>query len=170
MKSTEGCREQVKAAESHVMRSATEVSEGEASLGASQNHRAQVAQKLQQLEAGIAELTEQIRTMETRREAEAGKVRIAKTHHEDATVKEHKSDERLSALRKSEEDARVSLEECRQKVKNQQRSCLDIETQMETSRELLTLQRGSLADIQETIDHLTGGMATEDEKTDSLLF
>lgn len=169
MESTEGAREQVKAAEGDVMRAATEVSEGESSLGSAQNHRAQVVQKMQQLESGVAELSEQIRALEAKKEAEHGKMRITKAHHEDATNQERKTEESLRQLRATEDQARVNLEERRQEVKNQQRSSLEIESKMEAARELLTQQRGSLVDIQETIEHLSG-IFKGNEKVDSLLF
>ena len=170
IQNTEDARDGVKSCEAAVKESSNLVSESHQSYEDAQKVTADVVEKLEGLEAGVADLNAQIQELQARRDAEQEKVSDTVQEMDNKRHAEQQALSEWEELKVLESDSRQRLEEARQHVKDRQRSVQDIETDMEGARETMTREKGSLSDIVQTIQQMSGKASGEEGEENSMLF
>lgn len=156
---TSEARKGVKSCETNVRDAATRVEESRSTHAERQQEVGRVAEKLESLESGVAELNRQIQELQAKRDEEVAKVAETVNELDSARQGEVQSHAEWEELKKLENDTRHRLEEARQNVKEKQRVVQGIESEMERAREQLTQQRVSLSDISQAIQQISGSNA-----------
>lgn len=162
-------RARVREEEKKVKAAVDEVASGQDSLAERQHARTEADKELETLRGRVAEIENQIRRLQEKRDHIARKATESEKKLDQEKTAEAETERKLEHLLEAEEDSRTALENARQEVKSIHRESSDAESAMERAREDLNGKRAALADIEETISQLLQG-SSEAAESENLLF